>query len=405
MFAVDPKTDCPHVIAGLGDTLNVDVATPCNKCNDGSENWLCLKCSAVSCSRYVKGHAAEHFEESGHVIAVSFSDLSIWCYACESYIKSPLLSTVWKAVYASKFPADAPAQDNNSASKLGVPTGDEIKEYYDTPEELQRKVKVLAQLVRESKHVVAYSGAGISTSAKIPDYRGPQGVWTLKEKGLNPHSMIDLEQAVPTLSHVSLVTLQHLGAVKFVVSTNVDGLHRRAGTSAEGMSELHGNCYKETCAKCQREYLRTYDCTRTGSTFNAHKTGRVCENPGCGVELCDTIIHFGEDLPRNELDKAHKQATASDLSIVLGTSMRVHPACDLPLIPVRAKKGKLVIINLQKTHYDHEAALRIWAPCDIVMQMLMQELNVPIPDHTPEGFPVVKPSSYNPDRDSIAHYL
>lgn len=404
MYAVDPKSDCPHIVPNLGESLAVDVSLPCGACNDGTENWLCLKCSTVSCSRYVKEHASAHYDQTKHCLAVSFSDLSIWCYACESYIKSPLLSAIWKAVYSSKFPPEGQPNSNsngssNGKSKLGVPQGEDICEFYDTPEDLQKKVKELAQLVRESKHFVAYSGAGISTSAKIPDYRGPQGVWTLKEKGLTPHCMIDLEQAVPTLSHVALVELQKVGKLNFVVSTNVDGLHRRAGTPQDGMAELHGNCYKEVCDKCHKEHLRTFDTTRTGGASMHHLTGRKCEQPGCNGNLCDTIIHFGEDLPRDELEKAHQHATASDLSLVLGTSMRVHPACDLPVIPVRAKKGKMVICNLQKTFFDHEADIRIWAPTDVVMELLMKELGLNIPEINGEGFPVKRPAPYAPSTD------
>jgi hypothetical protein len=79
--------------------------------------------------------------------------------------------------------------------------------------------------------------------------------------------------------------------------------------------------------------------------------------------------------------------------------MRVHPACDLPVIPVRAKKGKMVICNLQKTFFDHEAAIRIWAPTDVVMELLMKELGIAIPEVNEEGFPVKRPAPYAPSTD------
>lgn len=210
---------------------------------------------------------------------------------------------------------------------------------------------------------------------------------------------ITLEQAVPTLSHVSIVKLQEVGLVKYVVSTNVDGLHRRAGTQGDQLAELHGNCYREVCNKCHSEYLRDFDCTKTGNHLVGHATGRLCDKPNCKGALEDTIIHFGESLPRDALNKSYDHANNSQLSVVLGTSMRVHPACDLPLIPVRSKTGHLAICNLQATPYDHEATLRIWAPTDVVMEMLMKELAIIVPETTPEGHPVTKPAPYSPDPD------
>jgi len=392
MFAVQPKLDCPHLSAEnlAQDSLTVDAKAPCKDCNDPRENWLCLKCGAVSCSRYVNSHAAAHFETSHHCLALSFSDLSFWCYTCESYIKSPALQPLWAVAYTAKFGEEPPQQVNR-----GFTPGEDIKEYYDPEDILHDKVRHLAQLMRDSGYTVAYTGAGVSTSAKIPDYRGPQGYWTLRAQGVAMPPGITLEQAIPTLTHVSLVELQKKGLLKFVTSTNVDGLHRRAGTAENEMSELHGNCYKEVCAKCNKEYLRTFDTTNDGTL--QHFTFRKCEMPGCDGNLRDTIINFGEDLPAGELSKADLHARQSKLSLVLGTSMRVSPACHLPLIPVRENRGKLVICNLQKTPYDKEADLRIWAPTDVVLDLLMKELAVEVPTELQGKYPVNRPGPYQPD--------
>ncbi|XP_020290831.1 histone deacetylase 6 isoform X2 [Pseudomyrmex gracilis] len=104
MFAVIPLLDCPHV-----DTVNdvppngIDVASPCAECGSTAENWICLQCYTVHCARYVNQHAMQHAEEHEHPIALSFTDISVWCYGCESYINHPRLYPARNAAYQSKF--------------------------------------------------------------------------------------------------------------------------------------------------------------------------------------------------------------------------------------------------------------------------------------------------------------
>jgi hypothetical protein len=113
---------------------------------------------------------------SDHPIALSFSDLSIWCYQCESYIKSPKLSPAFKLAHEDKFSKTQPGQEANSFIISNKPqmSDEEIREYFDEPKVLQEKVKELAALIRSSRYLVVYTGAGVSTSAKVPDYRGPR---------------------------------------------------------------------------------------------------------------------------------------------------------------------------------------------------------------------------------------
>ena len=118
---------------------------------------------------------------------------------------------------------------------------DEIEEFEDSPADLEVKIKKLTHLVGESKHLVVFTGAGISTSASIPDYRGPNGVWTLKAQGKKPKAGRSFDDAIPTPCHMTLKELQDRDLLKYVVSQNVDGLHRRSGILKERISELHGN--------------------------------------------------------------------------------------------------------------------------------------------------------------------
>ena len=165
------------------------------------------------------------------------------------------------------------------------------------------------------------------------------------------------------------------GLVKFVVSQNIDGLHLKSGIPVEKIAELHGNSNKEFCKKCNKVYLRNYR-TRNATHVHDHKTGRKCI---CGEELFDSIINFGENLPEDELEKAEIQSTSADLAIVLGTSLRVSPACNLPLMI--KPEGKLIICNLQKTPFDEKHnSMVIHAKCDELMKNVMEILGIQIPD-------------------------
>jgi len=376
---VSPINNCPHVDSSLSTLEKIDTAATCSNCKENKENWICLTCSSVGCSRFQGAHAKQHYETTQHPIALSFSDLSVWCYACESYIRNPKLSHSFQLAHEDKFlqkPGTAPT--TFIISKSGNVNEEELKEYFDDPEEVKEKVKQLAQIILASKHIVVYTGAGVSTSAKIPDYRGPKGIWTLQEKGISPHFEVTLEQALPTLTHMALVELYKKDVIKFTCSTNVDGLHRRSGIPANGMSELHGNCYLEICSAktCGKEYLRSFDAS---SGRNDHKTGRNCDL--CKAPLLDSIINFGENLPVSHLERAQFEAGKSDVSLVLGTSMRVSPANKLPLQAVE-NGGKMVIVNLQKTPYDKKAFLLIRERTDKVIELLMEQLHLDIPQYS-----------------------
>lgn len=132
-----------------------------------------------------------------------------------------------------------------------------MQELFDSPESLKKKVKQLGDILRASKYSVVYTGAGISTSAGIPDYRGPSGVWTLKARGKEVAEP-DFGQLEPTSSHYAIRTLLAKKLVRHVVSQNIDGLHRRSGIPPHQISELHGNYCLETCSSCGVEYFRPF---------------------------------------------------------------------------------------------------------------------------------------------------
>lgn len=104
-FAVVPLPYCPHLEEiNKNPQINlIDVKRPCTKCQSTKENWICLSCFECACSRFVKGHMTEHHEETKHPMVLSFSDLSVWCYVCDSYVHNDLLTEVKQHAYTSKF--------------------------------------------------------------------------------------------------------------------------------------------------------------------------------------------------------------------------------------------------------------------------------------------------------------
>jgi len=249
---------------------------------------------------------------------------------------------------------------------------DDLEDYWDDEDTLSKKIDVLVDLIKHSKVMIIYTGAGISTSASIPDYRSKTGVWTMKEKGIEVKTEVELDQALPTLAHNAVVELVAKGYCKLVASTNVDGLHLRSGLLKDNLCELHGNCYLEYCNTCGEQYLRyfsTINGLQDGSRAG-HLTGRDCEKELCPGKLHDTIVHFGEALPLIPYQKACELGLKMDLALVVGSSMRVSPSCNMPRQAV-TNGGKLVVINLQKTPFEDNVWLHIHASIDHTFKTLM----------------------------------
>ncbi|KAG9231020.1 DHS-like NAD/FAD-binding domain-containing protein [Amylocarpus encephaloides] len=261
----------------------------------------------------------------------------------------------------------------DSAPKIA---GEELQE---SPQAIDRKAQLLTDQIKKSKHFIVFTGAGVSTSAGIPDFRGPEGAWTLRAQGRERTSKTTSTlQAIPTPAHMALVELQNRGILKHLVSQNCDGLHRRSGILPDRISELHGNSNREFCKDCGKEYIRDFRAVATyEKTVHDHRTGRKCTL--CNGPLLDTIINFGESLPKKHIQNAFDNAKKADLCLVLGSSLTVTPANEVPEVVGKKKNAKLVICNLQKTPLDSKAALRIHTKSDDLMIHVMQNLDIPIP--------------------------
>ena len=265
----------------------------------------------------------------------------------------------------------------------------EKKEYFDTKEVLEEKINTLAEWIKQSRYCIVFTGAGISTSAGICDFRsgintvlatGP-GVWERKARGVHLPSQQKKVQAIlkalPSPSHMALVKLQQEGLVKFVVSQNTDGLHRRSGLDPSFLAELHGNTNMERCLKCGENYMRDFR-TRTAKKTHDHLTGRDCDNLRCRGPLADSIVNFNEDLPEADLENGFRHAKLADLCIVLGSSLRVYPAADIPGKMIE-RGSRVVIVNLQKTPLNKKCSMEVHSTIDDLVLGVMKRLGFEVP--------------------------
>lgn len=237
-----------------------------------------------------------------------------------------------------------------------------------------QKIRLLADRIRNSKNVVMHTGAGISTSAGINDFRGPNGVWTTSRKRKrNPSSKgftITFESAVPTITHMVIKAMHDKRYVTYVVSQNVDNLHLRSGLPRSALSELHGNVFMEWCDTCQREYERETETETVGLTPGDRK----CES--CGDYLRDKALDWEDALPEMDLEKAREASANADFAIIIGTSCQMEPAGTLPFQGAGRTRRGVAIVNFSRTKFDHRIGLRVRSDCDTVFALLAMELGL-----------------------------
>jgi NAD-dependent deacetylase len=235
------------------------------------------------------------------------------------------------------------------------------------------------QWVTESERIVVLTGAGISTDSGIPDFRGPQGVWTKNPKAeqlSNIHYyMSDPEvrrlawqsrvehpawRAAPNAGHVALVELERRKKLLALVTQNIDGLHQRAGHAADRVVEVHGTVHQVMCMQCnwRGPMQETLDRVRGGEADPS------CRN--CGGILKSATISFGQPLVPEVIDRAMLAAADADLFMAVGTSLQVYPIAGL--LPVAKDAGaRVVIANAEPTPMDHLADVVLSSPLSEIL--------------------------------------
>jgi len=226
----------------------------------------------------------------------------------------------------------------------------------------------LTDYLRASKNAVIFTGAGISTGSGIPDFRGPQGVWTRRqpvyyqdfmtsEPARIEHWDYKLEgrdafrDARPNAIHHAIVRLEQAGRIRSVITQNIDGLHGLAGTSAARLVELHGT---NALVECQTCHLRS-DPEPHFESFRLKRKPPLCQ---CGGFLKPATISFGQNLDPKELERAGAAALEADLVVSLGSTLSVYPAASFPLIAAQ-RGAPYIVINRGATDHDHEQCVTL----------------------------------------------
>ncbi|GMT05728.1 hypothetical protein PENTCL1PPCAC_27902, partial [Pristionchus entomophagus] len=284
---------------------------------------------------------------------------------------------------------------NEDDDESEITSGDEAEREYerhaddptDSDDVIDEKVATVVDWMKTCHTKMIYTGAGISTAANIPDYRGPGGVYTLAKKGIAV-TCHDIVSQSPTTSHLVIKELYRHRYVSHIVSQNCDGMHLRSGIPQCGLSEIHGNMHIEVCSVCpDRQFIRKFDVTGD-SGFRAHTTSRSCQ---CGAPLLDTIVHFGERgrarYPLN-WETAQELVPQSDLIICIGTSLQVLKDYKF-LWPKPSSNAKIVIINLQWTPKDADASLVIRGDCERILTKLAQGLAMDIKHYCRDCDPIL----------------
>jgi len=206
--------------------------------------------------------------------------------------------------------------------------------------DLRERIQTLAQWILEAENIVFLTGAGISTESGLPDFRGPEGIWTRQDKGL-PTKFRLFTSVEPNAGHQAIVELQNLGKLRFLITQNVDNLHLRSGIRPELLAELHGNVARLRCQRCQTQVAKSLG----------------LETCSCGGKLVSSVINFGDPLPKKDLEDSFWHSSQSDLFVVAGSSLVVGPANELPEVALRGR-ARLVIINQGETPMDGRCHLR-----------------------------------------------
>ena len=244
-------------------------------------------------------------------------------------------------------------------------------------------LREVAQRIAAAARIVALTGAGISTESGIPDFRGPQGVWTKDpraERLSNIHYyMSDPEvrrlawrsrmdhpawHARPNSGHLALADLERRGKLRALITQNIDGLHQLAGNSAEILIEVHGTMREVVCKNCGKRgpMAAALDRVRAGEDDPRCLT--------CGGILKSATISFGQQLDKKVIDRGARAASAADLLLAIGTSLQVYPAAGL--VPLAKEAGAhIVIVNAEPTAMDDIADEVIREPIGRALPAMM----------------------------------
>jgi len=251
---------------------------------------------------------------------------------------------------------------------------------------LEELIQKVVELINQSRKVIVFTGAGVSTESGIPDFRSPGGIWQKydpedfyyqkfisseesREKywQMSREFYEPLKNAQPNAAHKAVVELEKMGKLDCVITQNIDNLHQRAGNSPEKVIELHGTAISVSCLSCRKKY------TREEIQARLLKGVRVPKCDECGGILKPDTVSFGQSMPPKETAESFQRARNCDLLIVIGSSLVVQPAASIPL-EAKDHGAKLVIINRDPTYHDSYADVVIHGSAGEVMKKILEKM-------------------------------
>ncbi len=263
-----------------------------------------------------------------------------------------------------------PARPNPSAEATLLPCR-------DMPDDIAK----VARLLRHTRRLLVFTGAGVSTDSGIPDFRGPDGLWKrvdpddftiarylssseVRKRSWARWSTSPIRHARPNAAHRAVAELAQMGRLEGCVTQNIDGLHQAAGLTDDLVVEVHGNVWSVRCLACPARWP-------AGTVFDRVQQGEEDPHcPQCGGLIKLTVVSFGQAIPPGVMDRAHAMARRADGVVAVGTTLSVWPAAEIPL--AAAERGiPFVIVNLGATDFDDLATVKVAQPAGPALTRLV----------------------------------
>lgn len=250
-------------------------------------------------------------------------------------------------------------------------------------DETSERIDTVRAWIDGARRIVVLTGAGISTDSGIPDFRGPQGLWTknpeAEKMATIQHYVADPDirkrawrnrldspawHARPNAGHRALVALERRGALDTLITQNIDGLHQMAGSSPARVVEIHGTMREVVCLSCDERAPME----RALARLRAGEEDPACRT--CGGILKSATISFGQALVQADLLRAHRAAERCDLLLAVGTKLSVYPIAGV--VPIAKEAGaRVVIVNAEPTEMDTLADAVLRGPISALLPRIL----------------------------------